>query len=197
VEEYLPDREVGFYHQTLMDLGATLCLRRQPKCSLCPLMSRCSAWAEGVPEAYPTSKPKKDKPVKQVIMLVLHDGQGQLLLQARPTTGIWGGLWAFPEFKSQSDAQQWAAERLGDRTLVSRKWPQRRHTFTHFHLDILPLEICWKAPADCVMDGDQFVWYNTRSPVPLGLAAPVKQLIDVLLQQEVKNEPSGSVCKTK
>ncbi len=186
VEDCLPEHEVGLYHQSLMDLGATLCSRRQPTCAQCPLEAGCRAAAEGVPDRYPTSKPKKDKPVKQAVMLLLHNGQGQLLLEARPASGVWGGLWAFPEFQSVAAAEQWANAKIGRIELPSRPWSRQRYTFSHYHFDVQPLEVNCEDPMDCVMDGDRFVWYNTQSPASLGLAAPVKQMIDLLQQQEVE-----------
>jgi len=186
-EDCLPEKQVGFYHQSLMDLGATLCTRRRPACDRCPLCDGCLAYSEGEPEHYPASKPKKEKPVKQVVMLLLHDGQGQLLLEARPLTGIWGGLWGLPEFPSVEDAGAWVTRRSDADVFASECWPVRRHTFTHFHLDITPLAVQCDSLTDCVMEAGRQVWYNTHSPESLGLAAPVKQMIEVLqsLQEEM------------
>lgn len=179
----LPDQEVGFYHQSLMDIGATLCSRKKPRCSDCPLVDDCLAYASGEPDRYPASKPKKIKPVKQVTMLILHNGRGELLLEARPPSGIWGGLWGLPEFQSIEEAKACAIQQSNSDGSRVSCWPVRRHTFTHFHLDIQPVAVECESLTDCVMETNRRVWYNTHSPEPLGLAAPVKQMIEVLQSQ--------------
>ena len=81
----------------MMDLGATLCVRRAPACTACPVRVTCRARAEGRTDALPGRKPRRDKPRRRTRMLVLRDADGRLLVQRRPPTGIWGGLWSFPE----------------------------------------------------------------------------------------------------
>jgi A/G-specific adenine glycosylase len=175
-----PKSRVQAYNQAMMDLGAMVCVRSRPACASCPLSGQCLALARGNVHDYPGKKPVAGKPMRPVFMLLLHNGQGELMLERRPPSGVWGGLWSLPEFVSRADAEGWVAERLGvERPLLSA-WPSRRHTFSHFHLEITPLEMGLENSTDCVMDGDSRVWYNTHSPEDLGLAAPVMRLIDEL-----------------
>ncbi|MGY8869166.1 MAG: A/G-specific adenine glycosylase, partial [Pseudomonadales bacterium] len=96
-ERNTPQKRVGEYTQAMMDLGATLCTRSKPSCPSCPLQNHCTALKLGRSSEFPHPKPKKKIPVKQTIMLLLQDEQQQTLLQQRPPTGLWGGLWSLPE----------------------------------------------------------------------------------------------------
>ncbi|MES9899815.1 MAG: A/G-specific adenine glycosylase [Sedimenticola sp.] len=179
-ESLTPDERVGEYTQAMMDLGAGVCRRTRPDCSHCPLTEGCCALAEGNPTRYPSPKPRKPLPSRQVCMLLLHDGEGRLLLERRPSSGVWGGLWGLPEYRDEAAAEAWCLARMGGRVQQLSGLPKRRHTFSHFHLEITPLMVELNNATDCVMDGDRSVWYNSLNPDARGLAAPVTQLIDEL-----------------
>ena len=95
-EALLPQDDMQSYTQGLMDLGATLCTRSRPDCQRCPLAHRCVAFATGRTAELPVSKPKKAVPERHSAMLVIVD-DGQVLLEQRPGSGIWGGLLSLPE----------------------------------------------------------------------------------------------------
>ena len=95
-EALLPETGIEAYTQGLMDMGATLCTRSSPSCERCPMQSRCVAFATDRTRDLPVRKPKKASPEKQAIMLAIVD-DGQVLLEQRPATGIWGGLMSLPE----------------------------------------------------------------------------------------------------
>jgi len=179
-ERYTPKKRCNDYTQAMMDMGATLCTRTKPKCDQCPLRAGCLAYAQGEQSRYPGKKPKKALPEKAVQLLMLRNPQGEILLQQRPSQGIWGGLWSFPEIDIGVDAIACATDGFG-KVASSEVWNSYRHTFSHYHLDITPVLIqLAKAPqgvaeATCV-------WYNPHAPEILGLAAPVKKLLDKLAQ---------------
>jgi A/G-specific adenine glycosylase len=179
-EVQTPRDRVGAYNQAMMDLGATLCTRSRPRCQDCPVAGTCQARANGNWREYPGKKPKKALPQRQVQMLLLRNPAGEILLQQRPPQGIWGGLWSFPELPVEDDPLQWC----GDLGLVGatlrRDLPRRRHTFSHFHLDIQPREILLQEPGCRVLEGPGWVWYNARQPDERGLAAPVARLLEEL-----------------
>ena len=177
-EQLTPIRQAGAYNQAMMDLGATLCTRREPACADCPLADHCQAYAEGDPTRYPESRARKKVPLKAVRMLLLHCDRKQLLLERRPPSGVWGGLWSLPECAVDIDPVDHCLTRLGLQVAELHKLPSRRHTFTHFHLDIHPMAMRVKNSVECVMDGSGRVWYNTAKPDRRGLAAPVARLID-------------------
>jgi A/G-specific adenine glycosylase len=109
-------------------------------------------------------------------MLMVVTGEGAILLSRRPARGVWGGLWSLPEFKDTDSAIAWATDRLGVDAPTLEALPAIRHSFTHFDLNILPLRLQVARPADAVAE-EGYVWYNTRAPAKLGLAAPVSALI--------------------
>ncbi|MDD5274261.1 MAG: A/G-specific adenine glycosylase, partial [Methylovulum sp.] len=177
--ELTPVKRVADYTQAIMDLGATLCTRSKPLCLACPVAEYCLAYQQGNPTAYPTRKPPKSIPVKTSVWLILYNVDNEILLERRPPTGIWGGLWSVPEFTSIADAQDWCLSRnLSIRELYSL--PSKRHTFSHYHLDYTPLIARVENPTNNVMEANQRLWYNSAQIAGLGLAAPVKTLLQQL-----------------
>ena len=96
-EAHTPHARVGDYTQAIMDLGATLCTRSKPRCAQCPIATRCAAYIRDSVACYPAPRPRKTLPVKRARMYLLVDPTGRCLLERRPPTGIWGGLWTPPE----------------------------------------------------------------------------------------------------
>ncbi len=171
-----PSDRVADYTQAIMDLGATLCTRSKPACEACPLNTGCLARRADTISSYPTPKPTKTLPVKQLILLLLNDDDKRILLEKRPPTGIWGGLWSLPEFDSIDAAQDWCLTRhidIADRQTLAT----RRHTFSHYHLDYTPLLILANNPNNFVMEAERTVWYKAGQVNKLGLAAPIKRLL--------------------
>ena len=183
-EQYTPTDRCADYTQAMMDLGATLCKRSSPSCEQCPLNSDCAAMAAGTQAQYPGKKPKKALPVKKTRFIMARDSEGQLLLEKRPGSGIWGGLWCFPEAGNDLDIENWCLDRLGDRPLSQQAWPEFRHTFSHYHLDIEPMLVQVDAPAQAIMEAGPQLWYNVRQPPQIGLAAPVVGLLQQLAKEE-------------
>lgn len=179
-ERYTPRERVADYTQAIMDLGAGICLRRNPRCGACPVAGQCVALRHGDPESYPARAPSRAKPVKATGMLLIRNERGEILLEQRPPTGIWGGLWSFPECDAELPISTGAFARLG--LVLEFKTPGQaiRHSFTHFHLDIIPIPARVRAAREAIMDNGQWVWYNPEQPRKLGLAAPVKRLIETL-----------------
>ena len=171
-----PDR-VAHYNQAIMDLGATVCTRSRPNCSACPLRRDCVAHRQGNPVAYPGRKPNKVLPQKTVRMLLVCDPEGSVLLERRPPTGVWGGLWCLPETAIDTDPLDWCFDQLSEAGVLGRRLPARRHTFSHFHLHIEPIEILLNRPGSAVMEAQTRLWYNSQTPNSVGLAAPVARLL--------------------
>jgi len=174
-----PPARTAAFNQAMMDLGATLCTRSRPDCARCPLADGCRALAEGDPTRYPGKKPRKETPVKRTIMLAARAADGALLLERRPPTGVWGGLWSLPEVERLEDVAARLAgcglEPVGEGESVARL----RHTFSHYHLDIDVHAVAVSYDAAGVLEGERLVWYNGGTP-PGGIAAPVARILDSL-----------------
>ncbi len=182
-EALTPSRRVADYTQAIMDLGASVCTRARPRCDACPVAGDCLARASGEPTRWPRPRPRRPQPVRQTCFLLLRHGDA-VLLERRPPTGLWGGLWCFPQCDSRPEADRWLAEMAGP-DAVWRELPGVRHAFTHFRLEITPL-LCSlpENPARRVMDGGDRLWYNVRTPDALrGLPAPVRRLLESLRRQ--------------
>ena len=174
-----PQQDVDVYTQAIMDLGATLCTRRNPDCVLCPLSAECIARATGRQHELPASRKARARPRREVVLLLAHREDGCIWLARRPDSGIWGGLWSPPEFATAG-----AADALLPGAAEGQQLPAIDHAFTHFDLRIQPLLAAapdsWQ-PLTGVRDGEGAgLWYNPREPARVGLPAPVASLLAAL-----------------
>ncbi len=179
-EHYTPDTRLSDYTQAMMDLGATLCTRGRPSCLLCPFVDVCQAHARGEEKRFPESKPRKTLPERSTQMLLLQDAKGHVLLEQRPPSGIWGGLWCFPQFDDERALQEWLDQNAPTARLEP-SWNAFTHTFSHFHLKIQPRPATLDTEPDAVGETARH-WYNPHAPASIGLAAPVKALLERLTQ---------------
>ena len=179
-EAHAPQERVADYSQVMMDLGATLCTRSKPACPLCPLNADCLAHQQGNPQEYPGKKPKKVLPIKTAQVLIIQNSKGELLLERRPPSGIWGGLWVFPQIDSDADVDDYCAEQFGKTLATVERWNNFRHTFSHYHFDMSPVIIQLQKTPNIVMEAGQRLWYNRQQPAEVGLAAPIKKLMSRL-----------------
>lgn len=177
-EQHTPKQRCNHYTQAIMDLGATLCTRSKPACERCPLHASCLAFAQGSQKNYPGKKPKKDLPVKSAQLLMLRNPLGELFLQQRPPQGIWGGLWSFPELDTDQSPRDYAQQQ-GSKVASVEVWDSYRHTFSHYHLDISPVLIQLQKVGSTIGEA-KHLWYSLQAPEAVGLAAPVKRLLEKL-----------------
>lgn len=178
-ERYTPVERCADYTQAIMDLGATLCRRGQPDCDRCPVFDHCQARQLGDSAAFPQPRPKKVLPVKSCWMLLLRDSQGRVLLQQRPPVGLWGGLWCLPQFESYDALQDFVSNDVAEAAKPELQ-AGFRHTFSHFHLQIQPVQVdCAGVRLNAIQERSE-CWYCPDQPAELGLAAPVKRLLKPL-----------------
>ena len=169
-ETHTPKARVADYTQAMMDLGATLCTRSKPNCASCPVQQSCVAFSKDEVANFPGKKPKKQLPVKATAMHIVLNQHGQVLLQKRPPTGIWASLWSIPE--GEIAPMQYKLK-------GADRWPMMRHTFSHFHLDITPIQYSTNSSV-AVMEPEQWLWYDLNKPAEIGLAAPVSKILKQL-----------------
>lgn len=174
-EELLPPTNMVAYTQGLMDLGATLCTRTKPKCGECPLKQSCLAYRQQRVPEFPASKPRKILPEKQTVMLVLLRGN-EVLLEKRPPTGIWGGLWSLPEIAVDENAAQAAELRYGALAQCLPAYPFIKHTFSHFHLHIQPLAMQVSQMQPQAREAG-IVWLPLDEAIDAALPAPVRKIL--------------------
>jgi A/G-specific adenine glycosylase len=138
-EALLPERDIAAYIQAQMDLGATLCTRSKPKCGECPVSSDCVAFQSGRVSELPTPRLRKAVPERNATFLLLIHGN-DILLEKRPGSGIWGGMWCPQQFDDEVAARDWFVQ---NEMVASHgaRLGTFSHTFTHFKLHITPLKI--------------------------------------------------------
>ena len=136
--ELVPRQRAGDYAQAMMDLGATVCTPRNPRCVICPLMKGCRARQLGIAEELPRRAPKALKPTRRGVAFVLSNREGAILLRKRPTKGLLGGMDEVPS-SAWREGRLVIAEALKEAP-VPANWKMLgggiRHTFTHFHLEL-------------------------------------------------------------
>jgi A/G-specific adenine glycosylase len=199
-EALLPeDGGIESYTQGLMDLGATLCTRSRPDCGRCPLQARCVAFATGRTAELPVRKPKKTTPEKRTAMLVLID-RGEVLLEQRPQTGIWGGLLSLPEVGGHvamdGDADPVctadiaaASSAFGTIDEVRALTPLMQG-FTHYKLHIAPFAVTLATRGK---HGAGHVWWKLDAIGEAPLPAPVKKLLLDLSQPSLFSQSNPLV----
>jgi A/G-specific adenine glycosylase len=179
-ERLTPRHRVAEYTQGMMDLGATVCTRSRPLCHICPLSTDCQAHAQGRESALPTRRPRRELPLRETGMLMLCAADGEVLLEQRPPSGVWGGLWSFPECPVDTDVLAWCRDELNLGVESVIRWKPFRHTFSHFRLEINPMQATVVRHGQATMEPRRLVWYTTRQPDERGLAAPMQRLLSIL-----------------
>jgi A/G-specific adenine glycosylase len=178
------------YTQGLMDLGAAVCTRRAPKCDACPLTRTCAAHAAGRVEQLPAARRPRERPSRRAwALLALHEGS--VLLQRRAPAGVWGGLYALPQFDSAAALRRAAGE-IDARPLL-RALPPRRHAFTHFTLTLMPRRLDVSSPRPTVRE-DDLAWLPLAGIDSVPLPAPILALlreIDPSAKQPAGRPPTG------
>jgi A/G-specific adenine glycosylase len=178
-ESLLPSQDIQTYTQALMDLGATLCTKGKPRCDACPVRRTCIALKKGLTAELPAPRPKKEVPSKSTTWLVLRH-QGQVLLERRPSPGIWGGLWSFPETNGRDVAQD--CRNLGFDVGSIQKLDAIEHGFTHFRLTIHPVLCHVKRPASR-MEAPGRLWLELAQAGEAATPAPVKKLLNTFTRR--------------
>ena len=176
----LPTTRFADYTQALMDLGATICTVRAPKCALCPMANDCLTLRLGLTETLPVKRPKKARPTRYASWLVVRDTQDRVLLSRRPELGIWGGLYCLPE---ATDAADFFSQALPLKNLVLHApTPEIKHVFSHFSLIATPVRANACATVGLAEPG--FIWVDQQSMSQLGLPSPVRRLLEQFFQTQ-------------
>jgi len=179
-EKNLPENKFGKYNQALMDLGATICVKKEPICSQCPINKLCKSFLHKWTDIIPAVKPKKEKLTK-VSYFYIFQCKSKFLFIKKPKKGIWGGLWSFPEFKEELNVKQWVSKNLKIKDSKLLQNGVMTTVFTHYklqmnyqHLEIKELKSKETLSGALWHDKDKI----EEGPYP----APVKKLVKKLFQ---------------
>ena len=174
--DLLPTGKAGDFNQAMMDLGATLCLPRQPHCVDCPVREYCDAFQQGTQTQRPVNPPKKEVPRIEVTAAVLRRGN-EVLIARRPSSGLLGGMWEFPGGKveaGESDQQALAREireELGVDIRVGERIGTFQHAYTHFRVTLRAYEcILQEGQVPEALEASEIRWaeIGTLASFPMG-----------------------------
>ena len=166
------------YTQGMMDLGATICTSRQPKCLLCPVQAQCRARASGNPERYPVKTRKLKRSAQALSLLWAQKPDGSVWLEKRTAAGIWSGLYCLPVFETEDQLKSHFVEALGTRM---KALPGFTHVLTHKNLLLTPWALMLKTdeamPESMVCKTRPAAWFSQSQWPRLGLPAPIRKLL--------------------
>lgn len=184
IEQAPASLDIRRYTQGLMDLGSTVCKRRNPDCDACPFKSDCYAWRNGTQHDLPERRARKALPQRQCIMLILQH-KGHVLLQRQPSPGIWGGLWSLPQFDDEATLESATASWSLTATPHYALEPLT-HTFSHFRLHIQPRHVVMQTGTSIMNEPlpDQ-AWTAVENLRDTALPTPVKTLLFGLFTPEL------------
>ncbi len=172
------------YTQAIMDLGALVCTRTRPSCSLCPVGAGCAALRTDRVQQLPQKKSGRTLLTQTWYMLLLRC-ERSVFLQKRALSGVWGGLYCTPVFSSQGAIDAWCEARQIQIEPLEI-WPERYHTLTHFRMRIVPVySVLLAGAAHLRTEG---IWHQSGTQPPGGMAVPVRKLVDIFEQQITERE---------
>ncbi|MEJ6020745.1 A/G-specific adenine glycosylase [Ramlibacter sp. PS4R-6] len=170
-EALLPASEaMPRYTQGLMDLGATVCLPRNPSCLVCPAQDVCGARLRGNPEDFPVKTKKLKRTAQSLWLLRAHASDGAVWLHKRPAPGVWAGLYCLPVFDSREALEE--ALPAGSEASDGAAF---KHVLTHKDLHLHPVEVRLPRKRKLQGEGD---WFGAQQWPALGLPAPIRKLLD-------------------
>jgi A/G-specific adenine glycosylase len=132
----------GHHNEAMMELGATVCTPRNPRCGSCPVSFACAGLAEGDPERYPVKRKKKPVPHHDIVVALIRDPEGRYFVQRRPDDAMLGGLWEFPGGKRKpgealEDAlRREVREEIGTDVLIGQAESPIQHAYSHFRITL-------------------------------------------------------------
>ena len=167
----MPSNRVSQYTQAIMDLGAGVCTRNQPRCDACPLDTVCLAHRTRREQELPSPRRRRARPRRTACALVIRDVTGALLVQKRGEDALWGGLWSLPQFDSEPEALNWLADHFPTATGVNALGSQH-HAFTHYRLDLslIAADVDARPISACI-------WYDPQQAPLLGLTKAVTRVV--------------------
>ena len=173
LEEMMPR-----YTQGLMDLGATVCTLRKPRCVACPVQGRCLGFVSGVPEKFPVKTRKLKRSSQKLCLLWAQKPDGSVWLERRPASGIWGGLYCLPVFDSEEALMAFLPDRLHAGLESLQPF---LHVLTHKDLHLFPVvagfSVNQNMPLKATEPQPVGAWFAPDAWQGLGLPAPIRKLL--------------------
>lgn len=175
----------GDFAQAMMDLGATICTPKSPKCMICPVSAGCAARLAGLADILPRRKDKAARPQRAGFIYWITNSNGEVLFETRPAKGLLGGMVALPtsDWVARETAKAWpaishiSAIKTED-TVAMAKDKRILHTFTHFDLELRGVLV--KASRDFIPSAHQF-WVAADQIAALGLPTVFRKFVRLMV----------------
>jgi A/G-specific adenine glycosylase len=171
--ELLPTRDVAKamprYTQGLMDLGATVCLPRNPSCLICPVHDVCAASHAGETDKFPPKRKKLKRTAQSLWLLRARTKDGAVWLHKRPSSGVWAGLYCLPTFESRESLEVALPAKI-----ETRDGETFTHVLTHKDLHLHPVEVEVTRNRRLGLEG---AWFAANEWPQLGLPSPIRKLL--------------------
>jgi A/G-specific adenine glycosylase len=174
-ESLCPVGDIEAYTQGMMDLGATLCTRTEPRCDMCPVADDCVARIERRTGELPSPRPRKTVPQRATRVLVIEHARS-ILFERRPPTGVWSGLWSLPEAALDADVEAVLHARFGLESSSREALAPVTHAFTHYTLTMHPERVVVKRAIDRAAER-AVVWLPREDAIGAALPAPIRRLV--------------------
>lgn len=135
VGEIISHQDPSSFNQAIMDLGATICTPKKPTCMFCPVMEHCQAFQHGIQEQLPIKKKAKKQKIKQYVVLLISNDQGEYVIEKRSDQGLLANLWQFPMVPLDEvgidQIEQWMYDKCGIDLQMESDCDNLKHTFSH------------------------------------------------------------------
>lgn len=151
MDQLLPQNRAGEFNESMMELGAVICLPRAPMCAKCPISTHCQSYAKNVVHVFPVKSPKPKVPVIYSIALIIKYNN-TFLIAKRPSGEMLAGLWEFPFVRMKNDNMseqvdaRFLRKKFGAKGIQKKIWEPVKHTYTHFHLRLAGILFLAKSP---------------------------------------------------
>lgn len=175
-EDLLPKKDYSTYTQSIMDIGATICHRKDPSCETCPVEKQCQAREFGEMHLYPNKGGIKTKPTKEVCWLLPKDRYGNIYLEKRESEGLWGGLWTFIEAKDKKELKEKYLNRFAGEDFPFEEFSIVEHHFSHYKLKASVFTTQIENKEDFKIK-EQSMWIGYDQVQSVGVPAPIKKII--------------------
>jgi A/G-specific adenine glycosylase len=189
-EQNLPEGHAGDYNQALMDLGATICVPKNPRCLICPVMKLCEARLNGTQDLRPVKTPKKEVPHYVHAAAVIVE-RGRVLLSRRPSNGLLGGMWEFPNGRVSGEPARELPKalragyslrlRLKREAHQPREWGRVQHGYSHFTVTVhvFPCELAARP------NGTNLKWVSLKNLEDYPMGKIDRQIAHLITSEEM------------
>jgi A/G-specific adenine glycosylase len=185
----LPEDHPGLFNQALMDMGASICKPRSPKCDVCPAFSSCAAKQQGLQGVLPLIKKRPPIPHNHATAGIITDARGRILIVRRPDKGLLGGLWKFPGGLQEPDEtledclQRKVREEAGIRIQVKRPIVSVDHAYTHFRITLHAFQCTRQAGKPKSLGCTDWRWITLRHLKDPAFSKADRKIVEVLISE--------------